>query len=228
MPQPKLVIEVVGEGKTDLGDPSDLETNTAPRTGVMPILTYALCGRPDNMLVRRRKYAHLEKGGRQKKLHFAIRHAKSAGSHGLVFTVDTDEDQSVLTWAAGSHSTLLPIAVGAPRPCIEAWLLVDSKAFVRAIGRPLVEPLPNDPESLPPARDDKRHPKRILARCCGVNQADLRAEKKWAIAREITDPGDLARGCPLSFAPFADQVRSRIKPLFDVAPMDSAATEDPV
>ena len=52
-----IVIEVFGEGKTDLG--SDLGPQP-PDKGVLPILVHRLCGRPEQMLAKRRAYAFLQ------------------------------------------------------------------------------------------------------------------------------------------------------------------------
>ena len=64
-PDGRVVLEVFGEGKTDIGEGSDPDQ---PTSGVLPILVHALCGRPPGMLVKRKPYAQLQRGGLQRNI----------------------------------------------------------------------------------------------------------------------------------------------------------------
>ena len=57
-PEAASVIEIVGEGKTDLGEGGDRPE--APSTGVVPILVHRLCHHPESMRVRRKPLPSLQ------------------------------------------------------------------------------------------------------------------------------------------------------------------------
>ena len=108
----------------------------------------------------------------------------------------------------------LPTAVGVAHPCIEAWLLTDRKAIARAMSlNSLAEAPPEHPEDLPaPHPDWVKSPKGTLARCAG-RVKPLASKETTAIALHLHL--ETARtGCPKSFAPFAAEVETRIRPIF--------------
>ena len=216
-----LVIEVFGEGKTDVGlDPR----NRQPTLGVLPILVHRLCGKPKNMRVRSSTRLHLERidvkagGGYRKKAERFRTLARQNNSAGAVFVIDSDGDlekkQRDVTQGRDAGPADLPMAVGVAHPCVEAWLLADAGAIRRGIGLSSSPALPEDPEVLSPKKDNKQHPKPVLARAAGSRDRDLGAKEKDAIATAMNDMDLVRRRCPLSFAPFADEVDRHIRPLF--------------
>ena len=65
-----------------------------------------------------------------------------------------------------------PMAIGAARPCIEAWLLVDASALRHSLGLAQSPELPASPESLPaPTANRKHNPKTVLAAFGAATQA---------------------------------------------------------
>ncbi|HEY2155985.1 MAG TPA: hypothetical protein VGH33_10170, partial [Isosphaeraceae bacterium] len=95
--------------------------------------------------------------------------------------------------------------------------LTDRKSIIRALGvNELAEEPPEQPEDLPAPKDDPaKNPKATLARCVGRTKA-LASVETTTIAMYLYL--ELARTrCPRSFAPFADEVESRIRPLFEAS-----------
>lgn len=219
-PEHNVVVEIFGEGKTDVGhDPRP----QPPDRGVVPILVYTLCGRPDRMLVKCYGVPFLQQKGTGKglwqKVRFARRQASYNRSHAAVFVEDSEGDlkekTDTLIKGRDSGPSKLPMAIGVAHPCIESWLLADASAIQRAMSLATVPAVPDKPEELPaPCRDGKENPKTELARIAGSGKKDLSTKEKDNIARQMNDM-DLPRArCPLSFAPFAEEVEDRIRPLF--------------
>lgn len=220
MPTPDSVrvIEIIGEGKTDIGRGND--GPEVPTRGVVPILVHRLCDRPDSMRVRRRPLTFLQGKGLRQKVAFAKRQAYYNRSAGVVFVVDTEGvhpgQRKELERGRDRELSDFPAAVGVAHPCIEAWLLSDPSAIERAILPAQPIEVPDDPESLPaPCKDRDRNPKAVLGRCAGRDRA-LSAEQTSLIAREIRDLEPIRARCRLGFAPFADEVIGRIRPIFEV------------
>jgi len=122
-----------------------------------------------------------------------------------------------------------PMAVGAPHPCIEVWLLADPAAIMKGMKLGHPPEIPNELESLPaPCQNRKRNPKTILAECCALKRSELTTTEKDRIAAEIRVLQRLRDRCPTSFAPFADEVEHHILPLFSppAGPADPATGPD--
>lgn len=206
MPDSKQVVAIYGEGKTDLG--------------VVPVFVHQVCDRPDSMEITPKKYPVLQKKSLWQKVHFEKQQAYySKIRPALVFVVDTEGDhpgklkelQRGRDFKYADH----PTAVGVAHPCIEAWLLADASAIARAMKLNQEPALPEEPESLPaPCKDRAQNPKTILGRCKGLNQT-ISAEEATKIAQAIRDLDTLRKQCPLSFAPFAEEIERIIKPLFE-------------
>lgn len=218
-----LIIEVVGEGKADIGRHDGARR---PTEGVVPILTHKLCGKPQRMLVKRRAYATLQgKGkGRWRKVQFAKRQAHyNRTTDGLVFVLDSEGDHEKLKSTKedlekgrDADGLSIPMAVGVAHPCIESWLLADATAIRRGLDLHESPEVTEEPESLPaPCEDRKRNPKTVLARAAGSTKKELSAEQKDKIATAVNDLALLRQRCPAGFAPFADEVQRHIRPLFD-------------
>jgi hypothetical protein len=204
MPDAKQVVEIYGEGVTDLG--------------VLPVFVRQLCDHPASMEIRPKKYPVLQKKALWQKLRFVKRHAfYTKTCMALVFVVDTEGNHpnKLNELKKGRDSELLahPTAVGVAHPCIESWLLADASAIKRAM-KPQQEPaLLEEPESLPaPCKNRDRNPKTVLACAAGLNRAVASAEAR-KIAEEIRDLELLRTRCPVSFEPFAREIEQIIKPL---------------
>lgn len=216
-----IVIEVSGEGKTDLGvRPATAKRGPEPPTvGVVPILAYKLCGSPESMRVIRHRDIMLMGGSLGKKVTFAKRRAAYNKSHGVIFVVDTEgpKIKSIIKELADARNEKhhdMPTAVGVAHPCIEAWLLTDAAAIQIAMSLATPPELPTDPEGLPAPQKDRSHnPKTVLAQCCGL-EGHVSASQAARIAMAIDDISVVETGCPQGFGYFAGEVRTRLLPLF--------------
>ena len=221
-PDDKVVIEVFGEGKTDVGHDPQLRR---PQKGVVPTLLHKLCGKPQRMRVKCYTRMYLEKvdvtaggGYRQKATAFG-KLAWRNGSHATVFVVDSDGDlrkrNNDLAAGRSDAKVPIPMALGVAHPCIESWLLTDATAIRRALDLSATPQVPGEPENLLASRQNRRHnPKTELIKAAGANRDDLSAKEKDAIAKAINDVDLLRTRCPLGFAPFAEEVDRHIRPLF--------------
>ena len=161
MAKPSLVIEIVGEGRTDSGRGGDKPE--VPTNGV-PILVHRLCDQPEAMMVRRRPLPFLQGKGLWQKVRFAKRQAFNSSSAGLVFVLDTEGNHpgqlEQLRRGRDSELSEFPTAIGIAHPCIEAWLLSDASAIARAMGQTQQPDTPIEPESLPaPHKERNQNPK---------------------------------------------------------------------
>lgn len=222
MPKPNIVIEVTGEGRTDIGGskgPGSSEAGT-PTSGIVPVLLHKLCGQPKEMQVRRHSVASLERKTLKMKVLLAKQRSYYNKSSAAVFVIDTegsDPNRKQRELAEGRDAGYPdhPMAIGVAHPCIEAWLLADAPAIARGLGRSNVPQVPQEPEALSaPRKESGNDPKIVLARCAGQN-APLSSSDTTKIASAIEDPAVIERNCPVGFAPFAAEVRERIRPLFD-------------
>lgn len=214
--RPPSIIDVVGEGRTDVGP--DVKEAEPPTQGVVPVLLYTLCGKPPEMLVRRYRFASLQGKGLWQKVRFAKLRARNFGAAAATFVIDTEgqleETRTELHRGRDSVLREYPMALGFAHPCIEAWLLADARAIAKGLGLSSPPALSDEPESLPaPRKDDDHNPKAVLANRSGSKRTS--AAQKTAIARAMNDMALVRRRCPQSFAPFADEVEQRIAPIFE-------------
>ncbi len=221
-PNGNVVIEIFGEGKTDVG-----EATTKPQPpdkGVVPILVSALCGRPAGMLVKRYGNIFLngQKGSLSQKVRFAKQQACSNGSAGAVFVVDSEGGRGQLkqktrdlTRSRDHRLPDFPMAVGVAHPCIEAWLLSDATAIQRGLELAETPGVSQEPEKLrAPCQDRQHNPKTVLVAAAGSNKRELSAKEKDEIAKAMNDMSIPRQRCPEGFARFADEVEQHIAPLF--------------
>jgi hypothetical protein len=219
-PDDSVVVEVFGEGRTDVGhDPR----SQRPTRGVVPILLHRLCGKPGTMFVKRYGIPFLQQKTTGRGLHNKVTAARKLAhrnkSHAVVFVMDSEGDlegrREELAKGREAGPASPPMAVGIAHPCIEAWLLCDAAAIRRALGLSVTPTVPDKPEELPaPRHDSKRNPKTQLAQVAGATRQDLSADEKDRIAAAMNDMQLPRTRCPLGFAPFADEVENRIRPLF--------------
>jgi Domain of unknown function (DUF4276) len=224
MPVPSRVLEICGEGKTDVGRVAPTGSSRSepqpPTEGVVPVLVHKLCGQPDTMRVVRRALPFLQGKKLWQKVKFVEQTALYNEAAGAVFVIDTEGNHrsrlAELVKGRDSAYPDFPMAVGVAHPCIEAWLLADPVAIAQAMG------LSNDPreidspEDLPaPQRNRDHNPKTVLAECARGSPVSSRDATR--IAAEIVDLAVLRRRCPLGFEPFAREVEKRIAPLFQTA-----------
>ena len=217
-----VVIEVFGEGKTDVG-PLDPKPQR-PTKGVVPILLHRLCDKPKTMRVKRYGIPFLQNikvsgRGYKQKGEAARKQARRNGSHAVVFVVDSEGDLKARSKtmkegrdAGPSHP---PMAIGVAHPCIESWLLTDSTAIRRALDMPSTPEIPDEPEKLPaPSQNRENNPKTVLRDISGQPKKELPTKDKDRIATAMNDMDLVRKRCPLGFAPFADEVQRHIRPLF--------------
>jgi hypothetical protein len=213
-----VVIEVIGEGVADVGSEKKSDLPTA---GIVPILLHKLCGKPNRMRIKRRRFAFLIQKGLAKKVQFAKRQAFYSGSHAAVFVIDSEggvkelnAKQSDLETGRGRELLSFPMAIGVAHPCIESWLLASPEAIRRGLGLKSTPQVPTEPETLAaPCQNRRDNPKTALSAAAIIDR-ELSAEEKDRIAVAINDLEHLRTLCPLGFAPFADEVEDRIRPLF--------------
>lgn len=219
-PEQSVVVEVFGEGKTDVGhDPRPQR----PIRGVVPILLHRLCGKPALLLVKRYAIPFLQQKGTGRGLHNKVTAARKLAhqnkSHAAVFVMDSEGDlvgrRAELAKGRDAGPSSLPMAVGVAHPCIEAWLLSDAAAIRRGLGLATTPTVPDRPEELPaPSHDRKSNPKTELTKIAGSTKKELSTEEKDSIAAAMNDMRLPRERCPLGFAPFAGDVEDRIRPLF--------------
>ena len=229
MPDTEIIIEIIGEGRTDRGPSQGTLAIEEPGLGVLSNLVHALCDFPPAMRVRGLPIPFLRKGGPNKKVDFAKQQAtirrQRGQTHGLVYVLDTEGDDKTVIKDLVKGRDLryleLPTVVGVAHPCIESWLLADATAIKKGLNLATAPDLPEPPESLAAPRKDRlNNPKTVLARCAG-REGELTVKEKAAIAKQMRDMAVVRTRCPKSFAPFADEVIRHIKPLFDAAPAAS-------
>jgi hypothetical protein len=219
----KIIVEIYGEGKTDVGPHVRDMKPELPRRGVVPIIVHTLCGKPEKMLVKRYGVIFLQRKdtghGLWQKVRFARRQAFYNRSNGAVFVVDSEGDlkakREALCKGRDEARTSLPMAVGVAHPCIESWLLSDPDAIRKGLNLDKMPNISVNPEELPAPRKNRSHnPKTVLREAAGIVDRELSADQKDQIAAAMYDIDLIRKGCPMGFVPFADEVESHIRPLF--------------
>jgi hypothetical protein len=219
MPVPSQVLEICGEGKTDIGEIAQGEARTEepPTKGIVPVLVHKLCGEPSTMKVVRRALPFLSGKGMWQKVKFVKQTAFYSRSAGAIFVLDTEgQFPGRLRELIRGRDALypeFPMAVGVAHPCIETWLLADSAAIAAALSLSALPEVPTHPESLPAPRKNRlNNPKTVLAKCAGGSKVSSKDATR--IAQMIADTNLVRQRCPIGFGPFAKEVEERIAPLF--------------
>jgi hypothetical protein len=218
-PEGSIIIEIFGEGKTDIGSLARETTPEKPLRGVVPLIVHKICGKPPQMYVRQQGLQYLPGKRLWQKVRFARRQAFYNRSNGAVFVIDSEGDlkskREVLCKGRDDARTSLPMAVGVAHPCIESWLLADPDAIRTGLGLNKIPEKHSNPEELPAPQKNRSHnPKTVLRESAGIVHQELSAELKDQIAAAMNDMDIVRKKCPLGFAPFADEVETHIRPLF--------------
>jgi hypothetical protein len=217
MPDPSRVLEIYGEGPTDVGRSGASRTEPErPTQGVVPILVHKLCAEPSTMMVVRRAFPYLQGKGLRQKVIFVKRNPSHKNRAGAIFVLDSEGDHphklDELVSGRDSANPDLPMAVGVAHPCIETWLLADAAAIASAFGLSSPPNVPQDPESLPaPWKNPSHDPKTVLGRFAG--QSNVSSRDAWRIA-QLANTDTVRQRCPKGFGAFAKEVEERIAPLF--------------
>ena len=166
-----------------------------------------------------RPFAALQGKGLDKKVQFVKRQAFYSGRSGAVFVMDSEGDlaRRLSKMVEGRDRELprFPMAIGVAHPCIEAWLFTDPTAIRRGLGLEKTPNVTEEPEALPaPCQDGARNPKTMLRDAASALKGELSSKEKDQIAAATNDMSVVRNRCPQSFAPFAEEVESRIRPLF--------------
>lgn len=219
-PEGSIIIEIFGEGKTDVGTQQEDDPKPeTPHHGVVPIIVHKLCNNPGIMKVRRHRTIFLQGKGLWQKVRFARLNKCNEASGGAVYVVDSEGDlkskREELCKGRDAGPVSIPMAVGVAHPCIESWLLADPDAIKRGLNLNKLSEVPPHPEELPaPQKDRNCNPKTTLREIAGIVHRELSAEDKDCIAIAMNDMQLVRTRCPQGFAPFADEVESHIRPLF--------------
>lgn len=225
----EVVIEICGEGKTDVAKMDDAPV--LPMAGVVTVLAHRLCDAPPTLRVKRTPLMFLQQGKPLwQKVWLFKRTAEINGSAGCVFVLDSEgKPEAVradLDRGRGHGSPSYPMAVGMAHPCIEAWLISDPSAVRRGLGLNQRPTLPADPESLPAPQANRAHnPKTVLLGCHPANRQPNLTEKTTIAHHLALDTAGTV--CP-SFAAFAAEVRTHIRDrLFPPLPVPPTPTSAP-
>lgn len=218
MENKKVVIEIYGEGATELG------MKESRFYGIIETLICKISGNPLNIAFQPGKIPAMQGGGLYKKIIHAKRRISYGMVSGIVFVVDTEGEHpkklQEIKKGRDPCPNDFPMAVGVAHPCIEAWLLADAKAIHKGLELAECPNVPDQPEELPaPCQDRERNPKTELGKCTNSKRC-LSAKDMSSIASKIKNLNIVRERCPKSFAPFADEVESRIKPLFETDDSD--------
>lgn len=215
----RIIIEITGEGKTDIGPQVKDGESELPQRGIVPIIVHALCGKPKKMYVKRYRLTHLQGRKLWQKVRFARRQAYYNHSNAAVFVIDSEGDiktiKEGLCKGRDEGPASIPMAIGVAHPCVESWLLSDPDAIRKGMNLDKTPNISVNPEDLPaPQKNRSRNPKTVLRETIGLVNQELSAEQKDKIAAAMSDMDIVRKKCRQGFAPFADEVESYIRPLF--------------
>ena len=117
------------------------------------------------------------------------------------------------------------MAVGVAHPSVEAWLLADASAIQRGLNLERPPEVPEAPEAMPETTRTRGQEAKHVLRQCAARIRPLSAKEMKAVAEAINEHGLvlLRERCPLGFAPFADEVEQRIRPLFGSHPSEEVS-----
>jgi hypothetical protein len=226
----ELKVLVLGEGPHEIGRKLDqvLSNDELP---ALPILVRRILGDGRSVSFECRSFKNETKarvkdmvttrvgaraGAISRKVAQAIQMAKRQFD-AVVVVIDRDrklDSEKIAALREGRNSAATKprcptCAVGTPVETFDAWMIADSKAVQKAEGNP--DHCHPTPEGLAGKEGSGNHPKDRAAKVFG--SSDRLGEKYRMVAEEV-DLKQLQNSCPEGFKPFADEIRSRIAPLF--------------
>jgi len=213
-------IAVYGDGQSELGRRVGWgQTCSEPDLPALPRLVSRLTHAPAQTqyvprLFKPEKHTHRgpDLSRMAKKAIRTMRQATKEQCAAVVILVDRDEAglARVRELRTGRDSVPaeynLPCAVGEAVHTFDAWMIADAQAVEAAGGSLGGIPL-DQPEALLPERA-KQLAKQALGHLGSMTDAFARVAQR-------VDLKGLAQRCPRGFAPFAGEVRERIRPIFD-------------
>lgn len=212
-------VVVFGEGRHELGP--DLGNNLAANhLPALPRLVHRLAGQPGEttytcLLFRDVRPVHGKGHSLAKKVRNAVREAKLKGFAAAVVVIDRDRNADTERIRPLRQGRDLqggegypPCAVGAAVETFDAWMIADPKAIMAAQGD--AEKAHGSPESLDGKEGSARHPKDVAASAFGGKKG---LSARYAAVAETVDLELLRKRCPKGFAPFANEVETRILPV---------------
>ncbi len=214
---------VFGDGPNELG--ARLGLLLAPEElPALPRLVHRLLDDPQEVTYRCDRLIHVEhsrgKGDvYERKTKASIAKAKSLGFVAVVILRDSDRKPSAMKLdplARGRDAMAgesLACAVGCAVETFDAWMICDGKAVGGAGGN--ASRSHPDPECLNGKETTGDHPKDRAIELFGSGDVLTDCYARVAACVDLTF---LAKCCPLGFAPFAKEVRERIKPVVTGTP----------
>ncbi|MEK7867670.1 MAG: hypothetical protein AAB434_13395 [Planctomycetota bacterium] len=165
----------------------------------------------------------LKRSGYEGKLQGTWALAKDMKCCGVVVLVDTDRSKPRSRWQELSsvrecaqragHEMARWTALGEATRCFEAWVLGSAESIHEALGGP--------PCSLPPSLESQQDPKALLEQYLSQEgRQRLPASQMYAEICARARVKEMATRCPVSFAPFVEEVIERLGPSFG---LDSSA-----
>ncbi|MCB9742087.1 MAG: hypothetical protein H6741_09190 [Alphaproteobacteria bacterium] len=231
------MILLVSEGPRDHGD----EQPYADEDGEGPLrpIIRALLNDPDGLVMYSRSLGKLHgkrrsgrdhlpsERGLKAKVERVLRDLKRDGFDGVIIVIDEDGHSASsrskrmqrLTDGRATNPNAR-CALGVARPMVESWLLGDPKAWKPAFG---AQPgnLPSRPEhetgQKNVSQQKRPYTKQVLEQALREVGHDHMLSGYTRLARHC-DVDTLTHSCPDSFAPFAEEVRSHIGPLYGRRP----------
>ena len=217
-----VIVLLIGEGPHEIGHEEDVPLDGANLPS-LAVLVRRLLGNAENarFVCRRGSSIRITHRGKMsgrfgKRVWSAVRYAGRNGFRAVVFVVDRDGLKNTgrlaeLKEGRDHHGVEgLPCAVGTAIEAFDAWMIPDTGA-IRAAGGDASGVHPG-PESLNGKAGTGRHPKDIANAIFGT-KGGTGLGPKYAIVAEHVDLELLQRACPQGFAPFAAEVRERIRPV---------------
>jgi hypothetical protein len=155
--------------------------------------------------------------GYERKVHLAIVEAGLRNCTCVAVVVDRDGERNQARLSAlcagrdeaekKGEALAQHTATGLAVETVEAWLLADEQALTRALNlNPPQQQLPA-PEELDGAPGSDRHPKSVFLAI--VDRSDLAPSVAYDAVAEHARIDHLERRCPLGFARFAAELRTR-------------------
>jgi hypothetical protein len=211
---------VISEGRHEMGAALNVPLNSKALPA-LPRLVHRLTGCPPDVTYACKSFtdvphAHGKGHKYAKKAQQAIREAGQGGFDALAIVIDRDRRPDSRTLRplrqgrdALAQEAFPACAIGTAVETFDAWMIADGKAAKAAGGDP-AKTHPN-PESLDRKEGTDKHPKDV-ADAVFDTEGGSGLGPMYAVVAEHVDLELLENACPQGFAPFAAEVRERIRP----------------